>query len=69
MEGLKLFYKPNQLISVGKEDISRLQFESMNVLLKKSQHKIHYNVGISEGSIKKKECEKTLSELDKLESK
>lgn len=66
MEGLKLFYKPNQLISVGKEDISRLQFESMNVLLKKSQDKIHYNVGISEGSIKKKECEKALSEAEML---
>lgn len=66
MEGLKLFYKPNQLISVGKEDISRLQFESMNVLLKKAQDKIHYNVGISDGTIKKKEGEKALSEAEML---
>lgn len=66
MKDLNLFYKPNQLISVGKEGITRLQFESMNVLLKKAQDKIHYNVGVSDGSIKKSEGEKVLSEAELL---
>ena len=48
---LQIFYKPNQLISLDKTNLNRVQVEGMNILLKKAQDKIFYNTLVSEGKI------------------
>ena len=55
MKEVSVFYKPTQMLSIGKGKLKRIHWEGMNILLKKAQDIIYYNTLVGTGAIKNNE--------------